>query len=191
MITSPAARVVAGLVLVLAVWAPSAQAAGTGGIEVDPYPGVVNGHQVTAFHVKVPTRGNATVRYSLRNTTAAKVSGRLYAASAVSDGHGGWTVGEAGSSTYLRFTDRTVNLSPHEVRLASFTAHGSVHGKKYAAIVVEVKKGAVVSRAATLVYLTRGRVVPLPVLLVGVAVLLLLVAGGAIALARRRPATTG
>ena len=71
----------AALALVL-TWAAPASAAGTGGIEVSPYPGIVDGHQVTAFHVKVPSRGRATVKYSIRNTTNHAVKGRLYGASA-------------------------------------------------------------------------------------------------------------
>jgi hypothetical protein len=164
----------------------SAGAAGTGGIEVSPYPGVVDGHQVTAFHVKVPTSGRTTVRYSLRNTTDAPVSGRLYAASATPDGHGGWAVGSAGSARFVRFPDQQVTLTPHETRIASFTVAGKVSGTQHAAIVVEVRQGSVVARAATLVYLTRGRVVPLPVLVVGAAVLVLLVAGAGLLVASRR-----
>jgi hypothetical protein len=175
------------LLLVLAVPVP-ARAAGTGGIEVSPYPGVVDGHQVTAFHVKVPSRGTTQVRYSLRNTTARPVHGRLYAASASPDGRGGWTVGGPGSSPYIALADQQVSLKANETRLASFGAHGPAG--EHAAVVVEVTQGSVVTRAATLVYLERGRRVPLPVLLVGVAVLLLLLAGAGVWLVRRRrPAT--
>lgn len=182
--------VLAGLVLLLLAPGP-ARAAGTGGIEVSPYPGVVDGHQVTAFHVRVPTRGTVAVRYSLRNTTDHEVTGRLYAASATSDGHGGWTVGDAGSSPYVGLADQRVRLRAHETRLASFPVHGAIDGTRYAAVVVEVQEGAVVTRAATLVYLQRGRRVPLPVLLVGAALLLALLAGAAVAVTRRRqrPAT--
>jgi hypothetical protein len=162
-----------------------AQAAGTGGIELSPYPGVVDGRQVTAFHVAVPTRGTTHVRYSLRNTKGTAVQGRLYAASATPDGHGGWAIGGAGSARFVRFPDRAVTLKPHETRLASFRVSGDVSGKRYEALVVEVRQGSVVTRAATLVYLTRGRVVPLPVLLVGGAVLVLLLVGGAVVVVRR------
>jgi len=179
------------LVLLLLVLAVPARAAGTGGIEVSPYPGVVDGHQVTAFHVKVPSRGTTTVRYSLRNTTAAPVHGRLYAASATPDGHGGWTVGGPGSTRYVGLEDQQVSLTPHQTRLATFTVHGPIHGTPHAAVVVEVKQGSVVTRAATLVYLERGRTVPLPALLVGAAALLLLTAGAAVTWVRRRPATRG
>jgi hypothetical protein len=178
--------------LLLLVLAVPARAAGTGGIEVSPYPGVVDGHQVTAFHVKVPTRGDAKVTYTLRNTTNHKVSGRLYAASATPDGHNGWTVGGAGTSRYVGLPDQQVSLAPHETRLATFTVHGKVDGTQHAAVVVEVKQGSVVTRAATLVYLERGRRVPLPLLVVGAAVLLLLAATVAVVLVRRRrPATQG
>jgi hypothetical protein len=179
---------VAGLLLVLtvSVGTAPAQAAGTGGIEVSPYPAIVGGHQVTAFHVRVPSRGSVSVRYSLRNTTAAPVRGRLYAASATSDGHGGWTIGGAGSSTHLDLADQQIELAAHQTRLAAFRAHGK--SGEHAAVVIEVKQGSVVTRAATLVYLEHGRTVPLPLLLVGIAVLLLLAAGGAVAWQRRRSA---
>jgi len=139
----------------------------------------------------VPTRGKAKVKYSLRNTTDHAVRGRLYAASAQPDGHNGWTVGGAGTSTYVGLPDQQVSLAPHETRLETFTVHGKVEGTQHAAVVVEVTQGSVVTRAATLVYLERGRTVPLPVLIVGAAVLLLLAAGGAVLLVRRRPATQG
>ncbi|HUR15234.1 MAG TPA: hypothetical protein VM097_12165 [Mycobacteriales bacterium] len=181
--------VLAGLLVLL----PSAgvQAAGTGGVELSPYPGVVDGKQVTAFHVTVPRGGGTTsVRYALRNTTNQPKSARLYAAKAQRDG-GSWAVGDAGSSPYLDFPDRTVTLRAGEVQLASFTVHGSITEEVFGALVVEVTNGSVKQRAATLVYLKPGRRVPLPVLVVGCAVLLLLVAAGAVALARRRPATQG
>lgn len=195
MSTSRVARVLAvltaALALTAALGAEPAQAAGTGGIEVDPYPGVVGGHQVTAFHVTVPAHGDVAVRYSLRNTTAARVHGRLYAAAAVADGHGGWTIAEAGSSPYVGFADQQVVLAPHESRIASFTVHGDVRGTRYAALVVEVRQGAVVTRAATLVYLAPGSALPLPALVVGAAVLLLLAGGAGVLRARERPATRG
>jgi len=147
---------------------------------------VVNGHQVTAFHVKVPSRGSVTVRYSLRNTTGAAVKGRLYAASARRTGST-WAIGGAGSSPYVGLADQQVLLAPHEIRLASFTVEGPAG--KHAAVVIEVSQGSVVTRAATLVYLEKGRTVPLPVLLVGIAVLLLLGVGLALVWQRRRPVT--
>jgi hypothetical protein len=180
-------RALTVLLLLLAVAAP-ARAAGTGGIEVSPYPGVVDGHQVTAFHVKVPTRGSVAVRYSLRNTTGKPAHGRLYAASAVSDGHGGWTIGGAGSTDDVDLDDQQVDLAPNETRLSSFRVEGPA-GRR-AAVVIEVKQGSVVTRAATLVYLEHGRTVPVPVLLAGIAVLLLLASGAAVwRVRRKRPAT--
>jgi len=166
--------------------AAPASAAGTGGIEVSPYPGVVDGRQVTAFHVKVPTDGAATVRYSMRNTTNRSVTGRFYAASATRDGRGGWIIGGPGSTSQVALADQQVSLTPKETRLASFEVTGSPG--EHAAVVVEVKQGAVVTRAATLVYLEEGRRVPLPLLVVAAAVLLLLLVGGGVLLVRRRPA---
>jgi len=141
---------------------------------------------VTAFHVKVPSEGAATVRYSVRNTTAKPVTGRLYAASADSDGRGGWSIGGPGSTRSVDLSDQQVSLKPQETRLASFQVSG--RPGDHAAVVVEVKQGAVVTRAATLVYLEKDRTVPLPLLAVAAAVLLLLVVGGGVLLVRRRPA---
>ena len=172
------------VLLLLVLLALPADAAGTGGIEISPYPGVVGGHQVTAFHVKVPSRGSVVVRYSLRNTTGAPVRGRVYAASAVSDGDGGWTIGGPGSSGFVDLRDQQVSLSANETRIEAFAAHGPVGG--HAAVVVEVKQGSVVTRAATLVYLERGRRLPLPLVLVLSALALAALAGTGVLLARRR-----
>ena len=163
------------VVLLFALTVP-ASAAGTGGIEVSPYPGTVNGHQVTAFHTKVPSRGSATVRYSLRNVTAAPVSGRLYAASATPDGKGSYVIGDAGSSPYLTLKTQQMTLTPKQVRLSTFSVHGDLSKRHFAAVVVEVRNGAIVQRAATIVYLEPGRRVPLPLLII-------LIAFGALALA--------
>lgn len=182
-------RLPAVVVALLLLVAGSAQGAGTGGIEVSPYPGSVGGHQVTAFHTAVPSRGSVSVRYSLRNTTAASVSGRLYAASAVPDGKGSFVVGDAGSSPYLSFKTQQVTLAPQEIRIASFRVHGHVSGRRYAAVVIEVRGGAVVQRAATIVYLSAGRRVPLPVIVVLLALGVLAVAAvGWLVTARRRRA---
>jgi len=177
----------AALVLGLAV---PASAAGTGGIEVSPYPGVVDGKQVTAFHLTAP--GKAA--WALRNTTGESRTGRLYAASATPDGRGGWVIGDAGSSPYLDLPERDVTLAPHEVRVSELRVRGDVEREQHAAIVVEVRTGSVVARAATLVYLRPGGSGSgLPALPVGLAVLVLLAAGAAVAssqaAARRRPAT--
>ena len=171
----------------LLVLAPTAGvfAAGTGGIEITPYPGIENGKQVTAFHVTVPRKGSGTVRYSLRNTTSSPKTARLYAASATRSGTA-WTIGDPGTSPYLDFPARTVTLKGNAAELADFRVHGAVDGKAFGALVVEVTNGSVTQRAATLVYLEPGPVLPLPVLIVLIAVALLAVAGVAVLLARRR-----
>lgn len=184
-----ARRAAAGALALVLVGAVPASAAGTGGIEVSPYPGVVDGHQVTAFHAEVPRRGSGTLAWSLRNTTGETRSGRLYAASATPDGHGGWVIGDAGSTPYLDFPAREVTLKPHEIRVAELRVHGRVDGTQHAALVVEVRNGSVLARAATLVYLEPGPTLPLPRAAVVVAVLVLLGAGAGVAAARRRPAT--
>jgi hypothetical protein len=167
--------------------APSgAFAAGTGGIEITPDPG--SGPQQTAFHVKVPSRGSVTVGFFLRNLTAKRVTGRLYATSAARDGAGHFTVGEAGSAKGVSLKDSAVTLAPHEVRHETFRVSGKVSGTQYRAIVIEVQHGAITERAATVVYLSPGRRVPVPVVLGGIAALLVLVAGVALVVTRRRAA---
>lgn len=180
------------VLLLLVVLTAPARAAGTGGIEVSPYPGAVNGRQITAFHTRV-SHGDVSVKYSLRNTTASPARGRLYAASAVPDGKGGYTIGGAGSSPYVSLKLQEVSLDGGEVRIASFRAHGKVSTPTYAAIVVEVRNGSIVQRAATLVYLEAGPVLPLPLLIVvtAIAVLALAALGFLVVLRRRtkRPAS--
>ena len=164
--------------------------AGTGGVEISPYPGVVDGKQVTAFHVQVPRHGSQDVRYALRNTTKTKKSAHLYAASAVQGENGAWTIGDAGSTPYLDFTTRDVTLLPEQVTINAFPTRGDLkQDKAYAALVVEVQNGAITQRAATLVYLTRGPAVSVPLLIALIAGLLLVAAAGAVVLARRRSRT--
>ncbi len=184
--TSTAGRLVRTavvVVLLLLVGPGPASAAGTGGIEISPYPGVVEGKQLTAFRTKVPAD---TVEYSLRNTTAAPKSARLYAASAAADGKGGWAIGDAGSSPYLVFADQRVTLKAQETRLSSFGVRGEIERETVGAIVVEVTSGSVTTRAATLVYLSPSPLVPLPLLIVLIAVGVLLLAGVAFVLVRRK-----
>jgi len=177
------------LFLWLFVWLAPANGAGTGGIEVTPIPGIVDGRQVTAFHVKVPSRDDLRVPYALRNTLTRTASARLYATAAFPDGRGGYSLGGAGSSPYVSMQDATVTLKAGEVRRSSFRVHagpdGRPGGTKYAAVVVEVRDGSVVKQAATLVYLKAGRLVPLPLLIVLLAVALLVLAGLALVVVRR------
>jgi hypothetical protein len=79
-----------------------------------------------------------------------------------------------------------VELAPREVRHSSFAVSGPVHGTEYRAIVVEVQRGTITERAATVVYLKPGRRVPVPVVLAIVAAVLLVVAAGALVVVRRR-----
>lgn len=183
-------RIPAVVLALLLLFAAPASAVGTGGVDISPYPGVVNGTQVTAFHTKVPSRGTTKVQYSLRNTTAKPASARLFSASALRTS-GTFTIGTAGSSPYLDFPDRTVVLQPNETRIESFDVHpgpdGRPSGKVYGAIVVEVKNGSIVQQAAVVVYLERGRTVPIPLLLMvaAVAVLSLAALGFLVTLRRR------
>jgi hypothetical protein len=191
--TSTAVRLArAAVVVVLALLLPTglaapAWAAGTGGIDLSPYPAIVDGRQITAFHTDVPSRGSVSVRYSLHNVTKQPRTVRVYAASATRNG-GSFSVGTAGSSPYLTFPTRTVTLAGGETQLGTFTVHGPVHGTTYGALVVEVTTGSITQRAATLVYLKKGRTVPVPLLLTLLAVLALALAGGAVSVVARRRA---
>lgn len=192
--TSAAVRLAraATVVVVLALLLPTglatpAWAAGTGGIDLSPYPSIVNGRQITAFHADVPSRGSISVRYTLRNVSKQPHTVRVYAASATRNG-GSFSVGTAGSSPYLTFPTRTVTLTGGATQLGTFTVHGPVHGTTYGALVVEVTTGSITQRAATLVYLKKGRTVPVPLLLTLIAVLVLALAGAAVAITGRRSA---
>ncbi|MCW2599187.1 MAG: hypothetical protein JWM02_1016 [Frankiales bacterium] len=179
------------VVLFLFLLAGPAQAAGTGGVDISPYPSLVDGKQLTAFHAKVPPNGDVTVQYALRNVTDKTATARLYSTMAQRDGQGAFTIGVAGSSPYLGFPDQKVSLKAHETRLGSFTVHpgskGRPKGQVYGAIVVEVTNGSVVQQAATVVYLQPGPLVPLPLLivLIAVGVLALATLGFVVAVRRR------
>jgi hypothetical protein len=172
--------------------APAARAAGTGGIEISPYPGVVDGHQVTAFHVSVPAHGHATVRYVMRNTTGHPVAGKVYAAAATRGTGGQFAIGGPGSAPKVHFAGGDVTLPANAVRPGTFTIDGPVDTGTFSAVVVEVHQGAVNERAATLIYLTSAHgtfrrlltivLVAVPEVLLALAVLMVL---------RRRRRTTG
>lgn len=167
-------------------------AAGTGGIEVTPLPAVVDGKQVTAFHVELPGAGPDDVEFLLRNVADGQRAATVYAARATRSADGSFDVGDAGSSPYVSYAKRSVTLGKGEQRPQSFRVERP-KGKQpsqqvFAAIVVEVGDGSVIQRAATLVYLDPGRQlpVPLPLLLVAVAGALLALAGAGVALVTRR-----
>lgn len=184
------AAVVGALLGALAVATP-ASAAGTGGIEVTPDPPVVDGEQATSFRVDVPDRGEQQVPFTLRNVEDERRSARVYAARVSKAQDGTLSLGEAGSSRFVSLQDSQVTLEAGEVRPATFTVEGGELSKDdvLAAVVVEVRTGSVVQRASTLVYLERGRQLPLPLLLVVAAVVLVMVTGAGVAvLARRRSA---
>lgn len=178
--------------LVLTVLAGPAHAAGTGGIEVTPT-GAGDGN---AFHVTVPSSGTQRVEFLVRNLSRDSRSARVYVASAERDATGAVSIGDPGSSPQVTMQDDgQLTLTGGQQRTASFTVSAGGHPgdrSKLAAVVVEVQTGAVVQRAATLVYLRDGRQVPLPVLMVAIAVgLLALGAIGVVAVGRRRRTGSG
>ncbi len=74
--TTTAGRLVrAAVVAFLLLLAVPAGAAGTGGVEVTPLPGIVDGKQVTAFHVRMPRSGTSEVPFALRNLTGEPAHG--------------------------------------------------------------------------------------------------------------------
>ncbi|MCW2587346.1 MAG: hypothetical protein JWN55_2862 [Frankiales bacterium] len=179
------------VLVVLGLLAPWASAAGTGGIEVTPVPSLRNGKPVTTFTVEVPTRGSSKVAYTVRNVEKVTRSARVYAAE-VTKHDGNFVLGAPGSSPYVAMADRTVTLKAGEIQPGTFTVKsgpGRPKGQAYAAIVVEVRNGSVVQRANTLVYLKPGREIPLPVLVVLVAVAVLGLAGIAFLVVFRRRRT--
>lgn len=186
--TSTAVRFVrAAVVIVLLALATPSWGAGTGGIEISPYPAVVKGKQLTAFRAELSRNGSArSVTYSLRNTTSSPKTARLYAASASRDGKGGFTIGEAGSSPYISFPAREVTLRGGASEIESFEVRGKLSGDAFGAVVVEVTNGAVTQRAATIVYLSPTGTLPVPLLLAIGAAVLIAAAGVALWLVRRR-----
>jgi hypothetical protein len=165
-------------------------AAGTGGIEVTPDPPVVDGEQATAFHVEVPDRGEQSVPFTVRNVEDEVRSARLYTAGVAQDQQGTLSLGDPGSSPFVSLRPEEITLAPGEVQQRTFTLQGGdLHeDEDLAAVVVEVRSGSVVQRASTLVYLDSGRQLPLPLLLVVLAVVLVATAGATVATLARRPA---
>ncbi|MBC7679748.1 MAG: hypothetical protein H7233_12290 [Pseudorhodobacter sp.] len=155
-----------------------ASAAGVGGVEVTP-------RQGSSFHVTAPPNGTADEEFTVRNIGRTTATVRLYTASADSTDSGGWSVGGAGSAPWLELPAASVTLQPGQSRDLRFTVLGSDDSRN-GAVVVEQGTGTVVQRAATLVYATPGRAVPLPWLILAVAVGLLGLAGVGVAIGARR-----
>jgi hypothetical protein len=179
----------------LAVGVP-AHAAGTGGIEITPVPAQRDGRPVTTFEVEVPRDGEVEVPFLISNIEDGTRSARVYSARVTESG-GSFALDAPGSSPYVSMPDRDVRLEEGEVREASFTVSAGEDGvpesTEYAAVVVEVRNGAVVQRANTLIYLTAGPRVPLPLVVVGIAVLLIALAAAVLfaLVARRRGPAAG
>lgn len=168
----------------------AARAAGTGGIEVTPLPALVDGEQVTAFHVELPGRGSTEVPFLLRNVENGERTASVYAADVTRAENGTFDVSDAGSSRYVSYEQRTFSLAAGEQRRETFTLErpnaASPPGETFAAIVVEVSNGSVVQRAATLVYVNPGTRLPLPLLIVLVALVLVVLVAATITVYARR-----
>lgn len=169
-----------------------AWAAGTGGIELTPLPAFdSSGHLVTAFHVSLPADGVGHEAFELRNLTSTAHSEEIYAASAAHQG-GGYAIGSPGSAPWIDLPDQTVTLAPHSSQVFHFSVHrrGAPVGPLVYGAVVQVDRTspALVTRVATLVYLSEpgpSRVVP--IILVAVAAALVLGAAGLTVMRSRRP----
>jgi len=182
-------RTAVACVLLVVLCSGPALAAGTGGIEVTPVPAAVDGKQATSFRVEVPARGTEQVPFTLRNVEDGERSARIYTAAVSRAADGTLSLDEPGSSEYVELPEQEVTLQAGEVRQESFTVSaGDIDGDQLAAVVVEVRNGAVVQRASTLIHLDKGRQVPLPLLLLVVAVLLVVAGGVGVAAASRRRA---
>ena len=191
--TSPAVarlvRAAAGVVcagLLLGGSGP-ALAAGTGGIEVTPIPAVVDGRLQTTFRADVPAEGTRRVAFALRNITEGQRAARVYAALAQRQQDGTITVGAPGSSRNVVLPEERVELKAEELQQRAFTVTGPLERDALAAVVVEVRQGSVVQRAATLVYLSPEGDLPIPLLLgLGAAAVALVTGVGVVLVSRRR-----
>lgn len=185
-----AVAVLAVAVVLACLCGGAARAAGTGGIEVTPLPAIVDGEQVTAFHVELPGRGSKEIPFLLRNVENGERTASVYAADVTRAENGAFDVSDAGSSPYVRYEQRTVTLAPGEQRRETFALErpnaASPSEETFGAIVVEVSNGSVVQRAATLVYVNPGTRLPLPLLIVLVALLLIAVTAVTITVYARR-----
>ena len=167
-----------------------ATAAGTGGIEITPVPSKKGNKAITTFRVQVPREAPLQVPYTVRNVEDGPRTARVYSARILrSDGN--FILDEPGSSPYVSMPDREVTLAAGQVLEETFLVSPSPDGRHireeaYAAVVVEVRNGAVVQRASTLIYLDPGPRVPLPLLLVGLAAALVLIPGAALTVGKLR-----
>lgn len=172
--TARRALAFASTLLVVLLAGGGAQAAGVGTIELKPEHG-------TSFHVRGGDKGQTTQRMTLHNVGKQTVDARLYAASAtrVNDA---WSIGGAGSASWIDLADQTVRLTAGETRAVSFVVHRS-EKKKTGAVVLEQSAGTVVQRAATLVYLEPGKRINLPLAAV-IACAVVIIMGAAVISAR-------
>ena len=185
--------VVVVLALLVGLTGP-ASGAGTGGIEITPVPSKRGDKAITTFRVDVPRDAPIQVPYTVRNVEDGPRTARVYSAR-VLNSDGNFALDEPGSSPHVSMPDRQITLQPGEVLEETFLVapgpQGPPKDEAYAAVVVEVRNGAVVQRASTLIYLDPGPRVPLPVLLVGMAVALLLIPAGALVIGARRQRQRG
>lgn len=170
----------AATAVALVATAVPASPAGVGGVEVTPPNG-------TSFAVEIREGERALQPFVLQNIASGPSTVRLYAAAAERSASGeGWSIGAAGSASWIDLEEQEVTLGGGESRRMTFAVDGGPSDRT-GAIVVEQGAGTVVQRAGTLVYAEVASPLPLPLLLVVLAVVLVLLAGAGVAtLARRR-----
>lgn len=156
-----------------------ARAVGTGGIELTPIPArTPDGKPVKSFRVHLAGGEKKQQQFLLRNVITTPATADVYAASATRSPDGRFAVGGAGSAKWIELDRLTVTLEPNEQRVVSFDVRRKGAPDlptTYGAVVVEVARGAVVERAATIVSLTRsGRDRDILPLVAGASALLLL-----------------
>lgn len=179
----------------VATAAAPALAVGTGGIELTPIPSrTPDGKPVKSFRVHLKGEEQKNLQFLLRNVIKSRATAEIYAASATRSPEGRFAVGGAGSAPWIKLARQTVTLAPKEQRVVSFavTRNGAPDlPVAYGALVVEVARGAVVERAATIVAASDSGSDPSIPLLIVIAAGLLLLAVGSFAAYRARTARRG
>lgn len=180
---------------ILTLGASPAGAGATSGVLLTPVPAFDDeGRRQTTFRLTLAPQGEARAKFTVTNLTAGVQRARVYVASAQQGRGGEYDVGGPASARHLQMPTEELTLAPRETRSVEFRAQaGSLKAGAATtdAVVLEQESGAVVERAASLVYLRVERgvpVVPLALTLFA-ATCILGVSAGLWKARRRRPAT--
>lgn len=177
----------AALLVLLGAAAP-AGAVGVAGIELNPDPPLSrSGQPVTAFRITLRPGQVGHEQALLRNVNQAPASAQLYAAMAVKEASGQYSIGAAGTAPWIELAPQTVSLPAGQQEVIDFRVRRPPSGST-GALVVAATDGAITKRAATLVLVTRaGRDPTVPLVALAAAVVALATAIGLL-VARRRGA---